>query len=102
MDASFPKPYILEVEVSRLLNIGFGNVVAEEKVVAVINSDSAPMRRYREEARQAGNLVDATQGRKTRSVIVTVSGHIVLSAIAVETISQRWKENDPSEGGRLR
>ncbi len=77
---------------SRLLNIGFGNVVAEEKVIAVINSDTAPMRRYREEARQAGNLVDATQGRKTRSVIVTASGHVVLSAIAVETISQRWKE----------
>ena len=86
---------------SRLLNIGFGNVVAEEKVVAVINSDSAPMRRYREEARQSGTLVDATQGRKTRSVIVTASGHVVLSAIAVETINQRWKEKDASRGGRL-
>ena len=75
-----------------LLNIGFGNAVAAEKVVAVINSDSAPMRRYREEARQRGKLVDATQGRKTRAIIVTVSDHIVLSAVAVETITQRWRE----------
>ena len=75
-----------------LLNIGFGNAVAAEKVVAVINSDSAPMRRYREEARQRGKLVDATQGRKTRAIIVTVSDHIVLSAGAVETITQRWRE----------
>ncbi|HUV37228.1 MAG TPA: DUF370 domain-containing protein [Patescibacteria group bacterium] len=75
-----------------LLNIGFGNVVASEKVVAVINSDSAPMRRYREEARQRGKLVDATQGRKTRAIIVTVSDHVILSAVAVETITQRWRE----------
>ncbi len=75
-----------------LLNIGFGNVVAAEKVVAVINSDSAPMRRYREEARQRGKLVDATQGRKTRAIIVTISDHVVLSAVAVETITQRWRE----------
>jgi regulator of extracellular matrix RemA (YlzA/DUF370 family) len=77
-----------------LLNIGFGNVVAAEKVVAIINSDSAPMRRYREEARQRGKLVDATQGRKTRAIIVTSSDHIVLSAVAVETIAQRWQEKD--------
>lgn len=75
-----------------LLNIGFGNVVAAERVVAVINSDSAPMRRYREEARQRGKLVDATQGRKTRAIIVTASDHVVLSAVAVETITQRWRE----------
>ncbi len=75
-----------------LLNIGFGNVVAAEKVIAVINTDSAPMRRYREEARQRGKLVDATQGRKTRAIIVTVSDHVILSAVAVETIKQRWRE----------
>jgi regulator of extracellular matrix RemA (YlzA/DUF370 family) len=75
-----------------LLNIGFGNVVAAEKVVAVINSDSAPMRRYREEARQRGKLVDATQGRKTRAIIVTISDHVVLSAVAADTITQRWLE----------
>lgn len=75
-----------------LLNIGFGNVVSAEKVVAVISSDSAPMRRYREEARQRGKLVDATQGRKTRTIIVTISDHVVLSAVAVDTITQRWRE----------
>jgi regulator of extracellular matrix RemA (YlzA/DUF370 family) len=73
-----------------LLQIGFGNTVAKDKVVAVISADSAPMRRYREEARQRGMLVDATQGRKTRAIIVTTSGHVLLSAVAVETISQRW------------
>lgn len=75
-----------------LLKIGFGNVVAADKVVAIISSDSAPMRRFREEARQCGKLVDATQGRKTRAVIVTSSDHIILSAVAVDTITQRWGE----------
>lgn len=75
-----------------LLNIGFGNVVAEDKVIAIISSDSAPMRRYREEARQKGKLVDATQGRKTRAIIVTSTDHVILSAVAVDTITQRWKE----------
>jgi len=76
-----------------LLNIGFGNVVAKDKIIAIINSDSAPMRRYREEARQKGKLVDATQGRKTRAIIVTSSDHVILSAVAVETITQRWNES---------
>ena len=75
-----------------LLNIGFGNVVAEDKVIAIISSDSAPMRRYREEARQKGKLVDATQGRKTRAIIVTSNDHVILSAVTVDTITQRWKE----------
>ena len=75
-----------------LLNIGFGNVVAEDKVIAIISSDSAPMRRDREEARQKGKLVDATQGRKTRAIIVTSTDHVILSAVAVDTITQRWKE----------
>jgi regulator of extracellular matrix RemA (YlzA/DUF370 family) len=75
-----------------LINIGFGNVIAADKVVAIIGADSAPMRRYKEEARQRGMLVDATQGRKTRAVIVTSHGHVILSAVAVETIAQRWGE----------
>ncbi len=82
-----------------LLNIGFGNVVAHEKIVAVISSDSAPMRRYREEARQKGRLVDATQGRKTRAIIITSSDHFILSAVAVETIAQRWAEAGKARGG---
>jgi regulator of extracellular matrix RemA (YlzA/DUF370 family) len=82
-----------------LLNVGFGNVVVYEKIVAVINSDSAPMRRYREEARQGGKLVDATQGRKTRSIIITSSDHVILSAVAVETITQRCGEMGHAGGG---
>ncbi|HSG29845.1 MAG TPA: DUF370 domain-containing protein [Candidatus Krumholzibacterium sp.] len=82
-----------------LLNIGFGNMVASGKIVAVVGSDSSPMRRYRDEARQAGRLVDATQGRKTRSLLVMESGHVILSAIAVETISQRWSDSVGAHGG---
>lgn len=83
-----------------LLNIGFGNVVATEKVIAIVGSDSAPMRRLREEARQRGKLVDATQGRKTRAIIVTSTDHVILSAVAVETIAQRWRDrNEPAPDG---
>jgi extracellular matrix regulatory protein A len=73
----------------RLLNIGFGNFVVAARVVAIVSPSSSPMRRLREEARQSGRLIDATQGRKTRSIVVTDSNHVVLSAIQAETIGQR-------------
>ncbi len=73
----------------RLLNIGFGNSVVAERIVAIVNPSSAPMKRLREEARENNRLIDATQGRRTRSIIVTDSNHIVLSAIQAETIAQR-------------
>lgn len=73
----------------RLLNIGFGNFVLASRVVAVVNSASSPMKRLREDAKQDGRLIDATQGRKTRSIIVTDSNHIVLCAVQAETIGQR-------------
>ncbi len=72
-----------------LVNIGFGNVVSAHRVVAVVNPGSLPIKKMREEAKSRGKLVDATEGRKTRSIIVTDSDHIVLSALQVETISQR-------------
>ncbi|MGD0283306.1 MAG: DUF370 domain-containing protein [Dissulfurispiraceae bacterium] len=72
-----------------LIHIGFGNVIHASRVVAIINPGSSPIRKLREEARSRGKLIDATEGRKTRSIIVTDSDHIVLSAIQVETISQR-------------
>ena len=75
-----------------LVNIGFGNVVASAKVVAIVTPGSAPMKRIREEAKKAGKLVDATQGRRTRSIIVTDSSHIILSALQAETITQRFTE----------
>ncbi len=73
----------------KLLNVGYGNVVVAARVVAVIGPNAAPIRRLREDARDRGKLVDATQGRKTRSVIVTDSDHVVLSAVQAETISAR-------------
>ncbi len=77
----------------RLINIGFGNTVISHRVVAVVMPGSAPMKRLRERATQADRLIDATHGRKTRSIIVTDSNHIILSAVHAETISQRMNGN---------
>ena len=73
----------------RLLNIGFGNLILASRVVAVVNSSSSPMRRLREDAKDQGRLIDATQGRKTRSIIITDSNHVILCAVQAETIGQR-------------
>ena len=75
-----------------LLNVGFGNTVVAERVVAIVTPNSAPMKRLKDEARQENRLVDATHGRKTRSIIVTDSNHVVLSAIQAETIAQRYEQ----------
>jgi regulator of extracellular matrix RemA (YlzA/DUF370 family) len=85
------------VEKKKLLNIGFGNVVVMNRVVAIVGPTSSPMRRLREEAKQAGRLIDATQGRKTRSLIITDSNHCILSAIQPETISQRFTAGGSDE-----
>jgi regulator of extracellular matrix RemA (YlzA/DUF370 family) len=82
-----------------LVNIGFGNVVATSKVVAVVVPGSAPMKRLREEAKKGGRLIDATEGRRTRSIIVTDSNHIILSAIQAETITQRFLEGKETLAG---
>lgn len=81
----------------RLVNIGFGNVVAALRLVAVMAPDAAPMRRMVQEAREAGRLVDGTCGRRTRAVLVLDSGHVVLSALLPETISRRLDENTTGE-----
>ena len=73
-----------------LLNIGFGNTVAAERVVAIVTPNSSPMKRLKDEAREDRRLVDATHGRRTRSIIILDSNHVVLSAIQAETISQRY------------
>lgn len=73
----------------KLLNIGFGNSVVSTRVIAIVNPGSSPMRRMREDARNENKLIDATQGRKTRSLIITDSNHVILSAIQPETMSQR-------------
>ena len=73
----------------KLISVGYGNFVIAGRVVSIVNPASAPMRRLREDARQTGRLVDATQGRKTRSIIITDSNHVVLSAVLAETLVQR-------------
>lgn len=78
----------------RLINIGFGNYVVAARVVSIVSPTSLPMKRLREDARAAGRLVDATQGRKTRSILVTDSNHVILSAIQPETVSQRFTQED--------
>ncbi len=79
-----------------LLNIGFGNAVVEERIIAVITPSSASGKRLREEARENNLLVDATHGRKTRSIIIMDSNHIVLSAMQPETLSNRLSNNSDS------
>jgi extracellular matrix regulatory protein A len=74
----------------QLLNIGFGSTVVAERVVAIVSPNSAPMKRLKDEARSDNRLIDATHGRRTRSIIVLDSNHIVLSAIQAETVSQRF------------
>ena len=78
----------------RLLNIGFGNLILASRVVAVVNSTSAPMRRLREDAKDAGRLIDATQGRKTRSIIIMDSNHVILCAVQAETVGQRVTQEE--------
>jgi extracellular matrix regulatory protein A len=77
---------------NNLVNIGYGNMVMASKVVAVLTPDSAPMRRLKDEAREQKMLIDATQGRKTRAIIITDSDHVILSAVQVETLMQRFTE----------
>lgn len=78
----------------KLINIGFGNIVIQSRVIAVVSPGSSPMKRLRETAKDGNHLVDATEGRKTRSVIVTDSGHIILSALNTATITSRLETKD--------
>ena len=73
----------------KLINIGFGNIVSAERLVAIVSPESAPIKRMIQEARDKGMLIDATYGRKTKSVIVMDSEHVVLSALTPELIAQR-------------
>lgn len=75
---------------SRLINIGFGNVVHTDKVVAVVRPDAAPIKRMVQNAKEEGKAVDATQGRKTKSVIITNCDMVILSALQPETITKRF------------
>ena len=81
-----------------LLNVGYGNLVVASRVIAIIAPQTAPMKRLREEASSRGKLVDVTHGRKTRSIIVTDSDHVILSAINPETVASRLGQD--AVGGR--
>ena len=81
----------------KLINIGFGNVVAANRIIAIISPESAPIKRIIQEARDKGLLIDATYGRRTRAVVVTDSGHIILSAVHPETVANRLMPTDIEE-----
>lgn len=79
----------------KLINIGFGNMVSADKLVAIVSPDSAPIKRIISDAKEKGNLIDATYGRKTRAVVITDSDHIILSALQPETVANRfYNENE--------
>ena len=73
-----------------LLNVGFGSTVVSDRVVAIVSPNSAPMKRLKDEAKDEKRLIDATHGRRTRSIIVMDTNHIVLSAIQADTVAQRF------------
>jgi extracellular matrix regulatory protein A len=90
----------------KLINIGFGNIVAAHRIVTIIGPESAPIKRIIQEGKDKGMVIDATYGRRTRAVLVMDSGHVVLSAIQPETIANRLDQDDvieeeiPKEDGK--
>ena len=73
----------------KLVNIGYGNMVSAERIITIVSSESAPIKRLIQEARDDGRAIDATYGRKTRAVIIMDSGHIILSSLITETLAAR-------------
>lgn len=86
---------------ARLINIGFGNVVNTDKILAVVNPDAAPVKRMVQNAKENGTVVDATQGRKTKAVLVTTADILILSALQPETITKRFSNYDVEDKGDL-
>ena len=82
----------------KLINIGFGNMVSANLLIAVVSPESAPIKRMVQEARERGNLVDASYGRRTRAVLITDSDHIILSALQPETLAGRWNGREEVQG----
>ncbi len=76
----------------KLINVGFGNMVSANKIVAIVSPESAPIKRIIQEGRERGVLIDATYGRRTRAVIITESDHVILSALQPETVGHRLEE----------
>ena len=78
----------------KLINIGFGNMVSANRLVAIVSPESAPIKRIIQEAKERGTLIDATYGRRTRAVLVTYSDHVILSAVQPETVANRLNDRD--------
>lgn len=81
----------------KLINIGFGNIVAANRIIAIVSPESAPIKRVIQEARDRGMLIDATYGRRTRAVVITDSDHVILSAVQPETVSHRLNSKENNE-----
>lgn len=90
--------FLKEIDIMKFINIGFGNMVSADKVVAIVSPDSAPIKRIISDAKEQNILIDATYGRKTKSVIITDSEHIVLSSLLPETMSVRLKDENLQRG----
>ncbi len=84
----------------KLINIGFGSMIAAGRVLAIMEPDSAPIKRVVQEARDRGMLIDASYGRKTKAVILMDTDHVILSAISPETLSARWMDRENPEEGK--
>ena len=82
----------------KLINIGFGSMVAAGRVLSMLAPDSAPIKRIVQEAKERGMLIDASYGRKTMSVILMDTDHVILSSLEPETVNQRWAEKQTGEG----
>ena len=78
----------------KLINIGFGNLISADRIVAIVSPESAPIKRIIQDAKEAGTLIDATHGRKTRAVIITDSDHIILTYLQPETVSHRLSDEN--------
>ncbi len=81
----------------KFINIGFGNMVAAERIVTIVSPDSAPVKRLVQDAKDAGRVIDVSCGRRTRAVIITDSEHVILSAIQAETVANRVDDNDAED-----
>lgn len=77
----------------QLVNIGFGNIVSANRIIAIVSPESAPIKRMVQEAKDKGTAIDATYGRRTRAVVITDSGHLILSALQPETVASRLDKN---------
>lgn len=78
----------------KLINIGFGSLIAESRVLSILEPDSAPIKRIVQEARDRGMLIDASYGRKTKAVLLMDTDHVILSALTPQMLEERWKEEE--------